>query len=143
MCMVRRISVIALAFTLWVVGIPLPAHAAGKATRAPARVLTLHGLPLSRLLARTATGAPWFSAGVVEQENNRAGGIGLPPRATKRGLARRQKIVRGAAIGGGVGVVVGEYGFGRGLNMAHGPDMLLGAGIGAGLGALIAALATD
>ena len=44
----------------------------------------------------------------------------------------------GAGIGGGVGVVVGEYYFGRKLDMAHGPDLLLGAGIGASAGALIA-----
>ena len=51
-------------------------------------------------------------------------------------LTRGQKLGRGAVIGGGVGVVVGECGFGRGLDMAHGPDMLLGARIGAGLGLL-------
>jgi len=58
--------------------------------------------------------------------------------ASKSGLTRGKKIAIGAAIGGGVGIVVGEYWLGRGLDMPHGPDMLLGAGIGAGLGALIA-----
>ena len=61
-----------------------------------------------------------------------------PQGATGKAMTRRKRIAIGAGIGGGVGVVVGEYYFGRTLNMAHGPDMVVGAGIGAGVGALIA-----
>lgn len=62
----------------------------------------------------------------------------VPQGATGKAMARGKKIAIGAGIGGGVGVLVGEYYFGRKLDMAHGPDMLVGAGIGAGAGALIA-----
>jgi hypothetical protein len=61
-----------------------------------------------------------------------------PQGATGKAMTRGKKIAIGAGIGGGVGVLVGEYYFGRKLDMAHGPDMLGGAGIGAGAGALIA-----
>jgi hypothetical protein len=56
------------------------------------------------------------------------------------GLTRGDRIAIAAAIGGGIGAVVGEYLFGRALDMPHGPDMLLGAGLGATLGALSVAL---
>jgi hypothetical protein len=55
-----------------------------------------------------------------------------------RKLTGGQRIAIGAAIGGCVGLVFGEYVFGRELDMPHGPDMLLGAGIDASVGALIA-----
>ncbi len=61
-----------------------------------------------------------------------------PQAAIGKAMTRRKAIAIGAGIGGGVGVVVGEYYFGRKLDMAHGPDMLVGAGVGAGAGALIA-----
>ena len=61
-----------------------------------------------------------------------------PQGATEKAMTLGKWIVVGAGIGGGIGVVVGEYYFGRKLDMAHGPDMLVGAGIGASAGALIA-----
>jgi hypothetical protein len=60
------------------------------------------------------------------------------PSGAPRKVTRGQRIAIGAVIGGGVGLVFGEYVFGRKLDMPHGPDMLLGAGIGASVGALIA-----
>jgi hypothetical protein len=61
-----------------------------------------------------------------------------PQGTTGKAMTRRVRIAIGAGIGSGGGVVVGEYFFGRKLDMAHGPDMVVGAGIGAGAGALIA-----
>jgi len=64
----------------------------------------------------------------------------IPPQSSgaPRKLTRGQRIAIGAAIGGGAGLVFGEYVLGRKLDMPHGPDMLLGAGIGASVGAMIA-----
>ena len=49
---VRRVFARTLVITLSLIGIPLPAHAAGEETPP----LTINGLPLSQFLDRTATG---------------------------------------------------------------------------------------
>jgi len=72
-----------------------------------------------------------------------AGGTVFPQTAAwtqsvrTNGLSRRQKILISTGAGAVGGLLVGEYYFGRKLDVAHGPDMLLGAGIGAGIGALL------
>ena len=48
---IRRMSALTLVVTVSVIGIPLPTHAAGE--ESPPRVLTVHGQPLSHLLATT------------------------------------------------------------------------------------------
>jgi hypothetical protein len=50
-------------------------------------------------------------------------------------------VVAGAAIGGIAGAAVGEI-IGRGLDLSHGPDYMIGAAAGAVLGALVAYLIT-
>jgi hypothetical protein len=74
---------------------------------------------------------------------DKSSGQAAPRTTGGGGLTRDSKIALGAAIGGGIGAVVGEHWFGRGLDMPHGPDMLLGAGMGAGVGAIIAAAVTE
>lgn len=61
---------------------------------------------------------------------------------TEKPPSRGAWIAIGAAAGAGAGAVFGEYVFGRGMDMPHGPDMLLGAGLGAGVGSFVAWLAT-
>ena len=46
----------------------------------------------------------------------------------------------GVLIGGAMGVVFGEFVLGRGLDVEHGPDMVIGGAIGAVAGALIGAV---
>lgn len=60
------------------------------------------------------------------------------PQPEKTGLSRGARIGIGVGVGAGAGLIFGEYVFGQGMDMPHGPDMLLGAGIGAGIGGLIA-----
>lgn len=55
----------------------------------------------------------------------------------QRGWVGRHPALFGALVGAGPGVVFGEYELGRKGDMAHGPDMLVGAAIGAGLGSLV------
>jgi len=55
----------------------------------------------------------------------------------QRGWVGRHPALFGALVGVGPGVVFGEYELGRKGGIAHGPDMLIGAGIGAGLGSLV------
>lgn len=55
----------------------------------------------------------------------------------QRGWVGRHPVLFGALVGVGPGVVFGEYELGRKGDMAHGPDMLIGAGIGAGTGSLV------
>ncbi|GEM_PF-3997514 len=63
----------------------------------------------------------------------------IPPQSSDapKKLTRGQLIAFGAIAGGCAGLVFGEYVLGRKLDVPHGPDMLLGAGIGATVGALI------
>jgi hypothetical protein len=56
--------------------------------------------------------------------------------AAKNG-SRTTSTVLGAAIGAGAGLVIGEFWFGKALDLPHGPDMLIGAGIFGAAGALI------
>ena len=60
------------------------------------------------------------------------------PASEETGMTRSQRVAIGVLVGGGVGAVAGEYLLGQKLDIAHGPDMLLGFGIGACAGALIA-----
>jgi hypothetical protein len=53
---------------------------------------------------------------------------------------RGRNMAIGAAIGAGVGVVLGEFWLGQGMDLPHGPDMLIGAGIGVGIGVGLGAL---
>jgi hypothetical protein len=54
-----------------------------------------------------------------------------PPAAGQRSAADKA-IVIGAVVGGGIaGAYMGEFWFGQKLGMAHGPDILVGAGVGA------------
>jgi hypothetical protein len=55
----------------------------------------------------------------------------------QRGWIGRHPVLFGALVGAGPGVVFGEYELGRKGDVAHGPDMLIGAGLGAGIGSLI------
>jgi len=57
--------------------------------------------------------------------------------ATTENGSRTKNIVIGAAIGAGAGVLIGEYWLGQALDLPHGPDMLIGAGIFGTVGALI------
>lgn len=54
----------------------------------------------------------------------------------RAGLSRKQHVLIGLVAGAGAGVLFGEVVLGQGLDMPHGPDMLLGAAMGAGVGAL-------
>lgn len=101
MGMARRISALGLAFTMAVIGAPLPVQAAGEDPAGAVRGLTLGGQPLSRLVTSTGTGVPPPLASLASQEHGQASGIALPQRPTNRGLTRGRKIARGAAIGGG------------------------------------------
>ena len=83
------------------------------------------------------------TVGMIARNLYRSSAQATPQATSGSGLTRGKKIAIGAAIGGAIGVVVGEYWFGRGLDMAHGPDMLLGAGMGASLGALVAGVVTE
>ena len=66
-------------------------------------------------------------------------GVGVPTSSTARvGMSRGGKIAVGAAIGAAAGLVFGEVVLGQGLDIEHGPDMLIGAGAFAVVGALIA-----
>ena len=71
--MVRQISALALVVTLTLVGIPLPAHAAGGESLP----LMLKGRPLSQLLSRTAVGDPLPLASFLEQETGQINGVAL------------------------------------------------------------------
>jgi hypothetical protein len=53
---------------------------------------------------------------------------------------RGRNMAIGAAIGASVGVVLGEFCLGQGMDLPHGPDMLIGAGIGVGIGVGLGAL---
>jgi hypothetical protein len=52
----------------------------------------------------------------------------------------RRNIAIGAIFGVPGGLVFGENVLGQRLDVPHGPDMLLGAGMGAGIGALVGAI---
>ena len=70
MGLVRRISALALAVTLSLAGIPLPAHAGEESPP-----LTLNGHPLSQLLNSAASGDPFGLAGLLEQETGQISGV--------------------------------------------------------------------
>ena len=70
---VRRISAFALVVTLPLIGIPLPAHAAGE----EAPPLTLNGRPLSQLLNRAVTDEPLPLAGLLEQNDGQISGVAV------------------------------------------------------------------
>jgi hypothetical protein len=57
---------------------------------------------------------------------------------SSRPSGKEVRILAGVGIGGGLGLIFGEYVFGRTMDMPHGPDMLLGAAIGGTVGGLIA-----
>ena len=61
------------------------------------------------------------------------------PVVPRRGLSRGAKIGIGAGIGAAGGLLVGCPLFGQTLDIPHGVDMLMGAGIFAAAGAVIAA----
>ena len=71
MGMVRRISALALIVALSLIGIPLPAHAAGEESPP----LTINGHLLSQVLSRTAFGDPIPLAGLFGQETGQINGV--------------------------------------------------------------------
>ena len=71
MGMVRRSSALALIVALSLIGIPLPAHAAGEESPP----LTINGHLLSQVLSRTAFGDPIPLAGLLGQETGQINGV--------------------------------------------------------------------
>lgn len=110
----------------------------------------VHGLFVALALIPSAVGAQPLRGIEVSQERfqrsiseagareNRSWRTSPLQSAQGDRITRGGWIALGAGIGGGAGLVVGEYVFGRMLDLPHGPDMVLGGAIGAGTGALIA-----
>ena len=73
MDIVRRVSALTLVVALSLIGIPLPAHAAGEESPR----LTINGHALSQLLNRTAPGDPLPLAGLLGQETGQISGVAL------------------------------------------------------------------
>ena len=73
MDIVRRVSALTLVVTLSLIGIPLPAHAAGEESPR----LTINGHALSQLLNRTAPGDPLPLAGLLGQDTGQISGVAL------------------------------------------------------------------
>ena len=91
--------------TLSLMGIPLPAHAAGEESRA----LTIHGLPLSKFLNRRATGDPLRLAGFLAQESGRISGVALGGEG--RPLVQHAvQLTRTSTVGGSAAEQIGGTG---------------------------------
>jgi len=80
MGMVRPVSMFAFVLTLSAIGLPFPVHAAWQDAGWPGRVLTVDGIPLTRLATSTATGAPLLLASVVGRNSGRAERLHYPQR---------------------------------------------------------------
>ena len=155
--LIRRVCALTLVVALSIIGIPLPASAAGDEDPAPARRLTIQGQPLahavgtmpgiSERLSPTqslATGL-LLRGGLKTFTPQVQGGPSNSQFRLPQGRNRRRNIWLGAAIGGGAGFVTGwvmdaercrnEHGGPCGTPRAFaGLFGLIGAGIGSAVG---------